>query len=295
MTSPRPASLRSVVMANIAVPLLCLVMFGAIGVPVRVLAQTPSPLQEWQYSAGIDLMKMFLPAIPTWQVDVGLAVDDRPIYEGARARRVLGGPVIDIRYQDLAFFSIGEGIGVNLLRGDHYRAGIALGYDLGRRDEQDLTHLSGLGDVGRAPVVRGFGTYVVSKEFPLVLRVDVRKIIGGARGWVGDVDAYLPLPGSSEKLVMFAGPSVKFADRLHMQTLFGVVPYQSVDSGYPVYTAHGGLNSAGFGFSATRFLSKKWLLNIDLAANREFGSAIDSPIVQRKVQTVIAFSVVYRW
>jgi len=32
------------------------------------------------------------------------------------------GPVIDVRYQDLAFASVGEGIGVNVIRGDNYRA-----------------------------------------------------------------------------------------------------------------------------------------------------------------------------
>ena len=144
-------------------------------------AQTPSPLQEWQYSAGVDLIKLFVPVIRVWRIDMGVAADYRPLYEGAKNYRVLGGPVIDIRYQDLAFFSIGEGIGVNLIRDVNYRAGISIGYDLGRRDEQALTHLAGLSDVGRAPVIKLFSDYVIPKEWPLVLRVDASKIIGGAR------------------------------------------------------------------------------------------------------------------
>ena len=71
-----------------------------------------------------------------------------------------------------------------------------------------------------------------------------------------------------------------------MQTLFGVVHYQSLDSSYPKYNAHSGLNAGGFGFSGTWFLSKKWLLNIDAAVNHLYGSAADSPVVARRGQGV---------
>jgi len=37
-------------------------------------AQTPSPLGEWQYSAGVPLQKLFNPTVPTWQVSVGAAL-----------------------------------------------------------------------------------------------------------------------------------------------------------------------------------------------------------------------------
>ncbi|WP_438501127.1 hypothetical protein, partial [Listeria monocytogenes] len=37
-------------------------------------AQTPSPLGEWQYTAGVPLQKLFDPNIPTWQVSVGAAM-----------------------------------------------------------------------------------------------------------------------------------------------------------------------------------------------------------------------------
>jgi outer membrane scaffolding protein for murein synthesis (MipA/OmpV family) len=190
---------------------------------------------------------------------------------------------------------VGEGLGVNFLHGDNYRAGVAVGYDLGRHERADLEHLNGLGNVEAAPVFRAFGSYVVSKQLPLVLRADIRQFVGGARGLVGDVEAYLPLPGSSEKLAMFAGPSVTFADHHHLQTLFGVDAAQSAESGYPVYTAHGGANAAGLGFSITRILSSHWLLNADLAVDRLLGSAADSPVIQRKSQSVLVVSTAYKW
>src|SRR5882757_1425545 len=256
--------------------LLCAMAIG----PRPAFSQTPAPIQEWQYSAGIPLVRMFEPNLPDWRIQVGLAVEPRPAYEGARNYRTLAGPVIDVRYRDMYFASLGEGIGANLVRGENYSAGIALGYDLGRHEADDLDHLKGLGNIVAAPVIKVFGSYVVSKEFPLVLRADARRYMGGADGLVADMEAYLPLPGSSKKFVMFAGPSVTFADRRHMQTTFGVNVSQSLASGYPVFAAHGGMNAAGLGFSATRIISTRWLLNASLAVNRLIGSARDSPFTR---------------
>jgi outer membrane scaffolding protein for murein synthesis (MipA/OmpV family) len=286
-----------------AAALLC--ALGLAG-PRAAFSQTPAPLQEWQYSAGIVLVRMFEPTLPDWRIQTGLAVEPRPAFEGARNYRTLVGPVFDVRYKDTYFASVGEGIGVNLVHTEKFHAGIAVGYDLGRRESDDLNHLKGLGNIEVAPVVKFFGSYVVSKQFPLVLRGDLRRYVGGADGWVGDVEAYLPLPGSSKKFVMFAGPSVTFADRRHMQTTFGVNDSQAMASGYPVFNAHGGLNAVGLGFSATRILSTRWLLNANLAVNRLLGSARNSPFTHEQ-QTLngpaalaltggaLALSVAYTW
>ena len=263
--------------------------------PSCVWAQTPSPLQEWQYSSGIILEKMFQLNGPDWHYVLGAAADIRPLYEGAELYRKQGGPVISVRYRDIAFASIGEGLGVNLIRGANYRAGIALAYDLGRYESDDVAHLRGMGDIPRAPVIKVFGSYVISKEFPLVLRSDVRQFVGGADGLAGDVEAYMPLPGSSKKLIMFAGPSVTFADRRYLQKEFGVTMAQALASGYPVYDPHAGSDSAGIGFSATGFLTDHWLISLDTAVNHLLGSARDSPITQRTVQRVLALSVEYAW
>src|SRR5690348_11193168 len=80
-------------------------------------AQTPSPTQEWQYSSGVLLQKMYEPERPTWQTVLGAGVDVQPLYPGARPYHVMPAPVFDIRYRDLAFLSVGAGLGVNVLRG----------------------------------------------------------------------------------------------------------------------------------------------------------------------------------
>lgn len=264
-------------------------------VPRIALSQTPSPLQEWQYSSGIVLQKMFQPDIPEWRVMLGAAVETSPLYDGAQRYHVQAGPVINIRYRDRAFASTGEGLGMNILSGVNYRAGIAIGYDLGRKVSDDYTHLHGLGDINAAPMITMFASYAISKKFPLVLRVNVRRIVGGDDGLLGDFGAYMPLPGSSKTLVMFSGPSITVANRQYQQHLFGVSPMQAITSGHPAYEAHGGLNAVGFGFSATRFVAKHWLINADAAVNRLLGSATASPLNQSTVQGVLALSVVYVW
>ena len=281
--------------AKVSRRLACLAFTLWACVPSAALSQTPSPLQEWQYSGGIVLERLFEPNLPEWRVVLGAAAEAKPLYDGAALSRVQGGPVINIRYRDIAFISIGEGVGVNLLRGENYRAGILVGYDLGRRVSDDYGHLRGLGDIGRAPAVEAFASYAISKEFPLVLRGDVRQIVGGADGLVADVGAYIPLPGSSKKLIMFAGPSITYADHRYLQKEFGVTPAQALASGYPVYDAHAGTNAVGIGFSATRFITDHWLINMDAAVNHLLGSARESPITQKTVQRALALSFSYTW
>jgi outer membrane scaffolding protein for murein synthesis (MipA/OmpV family) len=259
-------------------------------------AQTPSPLQEWQYSGGSILARLFDPDLPTYRTLTGLAAEVAPVYEGSRAYRVQGGPVINFQYKDVAFIATGNGIGYNVLRGDHYQVGVSMGYDLGRRMSDDYTNLKGMGDIGDAPVAKVFATWVASKSFPFIMRADARQFIGGAEGAVGDLGAYMPLPGSSRSFVMFAGPSVTVATRHYLQTEFGVSQQQALASGHPEYLiTHSGISAVGAGFSATKFVTPHWLVNIDAAVSRIWNTPAHSPLVERTTERVVALSVNYQW
>ena len=277
-----------------SVPLLALLLCGCLSQVVS--AQTPSPLQEWQYSGGIILARLFEPDLPQFRTILGLASELQPAYDGSRAYRVEGGPDINVYYRDVAFVSTGDGIGYNLLRGDHYQVGVSMTYDLGRKVTQDYANLHGMGDISPAPVGKLFGSWVISRKLPLILRVDARQFIGGAQGAVGDISIYTPLPGSSRTFVMFAGPSVTLATRHYMQVLYGVTPQQSAASGHPIYeVAHDGTSAAGVGFSATKFFGEHWLLNLDSAINQIRGSPSRSPIVEKTHQHVVVLSINYHW
>ena len=259
-------------------------------------AQTPSPLQEWQYSGGIILASLFQPDLPTWRTVLGVAAEVQPIYDGSRASRVQGGPVINIHYKDTAFISTGEGIGYNVFHGAHYQVGVGVTYDFGRKVKDDLTNLRGMGDIAAAPVGKIYASWVLSRKFPMIMRVSARQFMGGSQGTVGDAGVYIPLPGSSKTFVMFAGPSITMATTHYLQTLYGVTPAQSLASGHPAYDIpHSGTVAAGVGFSATKFLTKHLLLNVDAAINQIRGSAAHSPIVEQRTGRVIAVSLDYHW
>ena len=172
-------------------------------------------------------------------------------------------------------------------RGDHYRLGVAVAYDFGRRERDNYTNLRGMGDIPAAPVVKVFGSYVLSKKFPLILRLDARQIVGGADGAIGDVGVYMPLPGSSKKFVMFAGPSITLATHRYLQSEFGVTPAQALASGHSIFDPHAGSDAIGVGFSATRFLTDHWLLNLDAALSKLKGSPDISPITRETHATRI--------
>jgi outer membrane scaffolding protein for murein synthesis (MipA/OmpV family) len=258
-------------------------------------AQTPSPLQEWQYESGVVLANLFEPNLPKWRVIAGPSAQLQPLYDGARSYHLEAGPLIDVRYRNIFFVSVGEGLGVDLLRGTHFRAGASLGYDLGRSVSEDSTHLRGLGDIAPAPVAKLYSSVVLARKFPAVLRVDVRQFIGGADGMVGDLQAYMPLPGSSRTFVMFAGPAITFANHRYLQKEFGVTAAQAAASGYPSFDARAGQNAEGVGFSATWFVTPTWLINVEGALNRLLGSAGDSPIIERRTQRVVTLAVGYMW
>jgi outer membrane scaffolding protein for murein synthesis (MipA/OmpV family) len=274
---------------------LCAAILLCIIWPRSSCAQTPSPLEEWQYSGGLILARLFAPDLPEWRRVLGVAAETQPVYGGAGAYRLQAGPVVNIQFSDIAFLSTGDGLGVNFLRGDHYRIGAAIAYDRGRLERDDYNNLRGMGDIRAAPVAKVFASYVLSRKFPLILRLDARQVLGGANGTVGDAGIYMPLPGSSKKFVMFAGPSITLATHRYLQSEYGVTPEQSLASGHPVFDPHTGMVSVGVGFSATRFITDHWLLNVDAALTKLKGSPDVSPITEASTQREVALSVAYQW
>lgn len=272
-----------------------LALLAAFGVGHAARAQTPSPLAEWQYSSGVQLQRLMEPTIPPWETELGLAAQVSPIADGLARYQAMPGPVVDIRYNDEAFASTGEGVGVNVLSFSHIRVGVALTYDLGRKMRSDGEALNGLGDINMAPEVKIFSSYTLAKSFPLTLRLDIRRQMGASNGWVGDAGAYLPMPGSCEKFAWFAGPTVTFGDKRYMREYFGVTTAQANDTLYPRYNAGAGFKSVGFGVSAAWIITPHWIVNESSAVEELLGSAAKSPITEAKTQAVATVSVLYKF
>jgi outer membrane scaffolding protein for murein synthesis (MipA/OmpV family) len=265
-----------------------LVSLSIVALPAE--AQTPLPLANWQYSSGEVLAPLGGP-VPEWRVTVGAGAMLQPNFEGAKRYEGEPSGILDIRYRDLAFLSDGEGLGVNLVHGPGYRAGIAIGYDLGRdtHDDPRLLHLS---NVSPAPEPKLFAQYFL---LPVVLTLDLRKAIGGNDGLIGDFGAYVPLPLADRHAFLFLGPSVTMANDRYMRSYFGVSPSESAVSGLREFAPGGGVKNATLGATAVWLLGDHWLLLGQGAYERLLGGAATSPIPETRTQFVLGLNVGYRF
>ncbi len=254
-------------------------------------AQTPSPLMDWQYSTGEVLSSLDGPP-PEWRRDFGPGVSEQPTFMGSKRYKTGPSAILDIRYKDEFFLSDGEGLGWNVIHEPGFRAGIALGYDLGRNTHDD-PRIRNLPDVSFAPEPKLFAQYFL---FPVVLTAEIRKGIGGNDGVVGDVGAYIPLPLNKDKSwLLFVGPSITLADQHYMNAYFGVSPDISRTSGLRAFDANGGFSNVGVGATTVYLINEHWLVEGDLAYRRYLGDAARSPIVETKLQAAIDFNIGYRF
>jgi outer membrane scaffolding protein for murein synthesis (MipA/OmpV family) len=273
-----------------------LVFLALFTVPIAIVAQTPSPLQEWQYSSGLILAGVFEPDLPEFRVISGVGSAIQPVYDGSRAYRARGGAVIDVQFKDIAFISTGDGIGYNLVHKRGLQLGISIAYDLGRKERDDYTNLIGMGDKPVSAVPKLFGAWVVSQKFPLVIRGDIRHLLRPGGGTIADLGAYFPLPGCSSRLAMFLGPAITIANKRYFQDMYGVTNQESATSRHAAYSINqSGIEATGLGFSATWTLSRHYLVNVNAAINHLGHLATDSPLVERASGHVVALSFDYAW
>jgi outer membrane scaffolding protein for murein synthesis (MipA/OmpV family) len=272
------------------------VILACFTAPTAAIAQTPSPLQEWQYSSGLILAQMFESDLPDFRVIAGVGSAIQPVYDGSRAYRVRGGPVINVQFKDIAFISTGDGIGYNVVHKRGLQLGVSIAYDLGRKERDDYTNLIGMGDKPVSAVPKLFGAWVVSQKFPLVIRSDIRHLLRLGGGSIADLGAYFPLPGCSSRLAMFFGPSITVANKRYFQDMYGVTNQESAASRHAAYSIkHSGIEATGLGFSATWTLSRHYLVNVNAAMNHLGHLAADSPLVERASGHVVALSFDYTW
>lgn len=248
---------------------------GAVALAASSASAQTSTFTDWQNSSGIVMRGLGGP-VPDWSVTVGGGLAVLPAYEGSNQMRLSPAPVVDVRYKDLAYLSIGEGIGYNVLRGTNYRAGVGLTFDTGR-EHTAATRLAGTQNIDPAPVAKAFAQYFF---VPVVLSADVKQALTSYQGLTADVGAYMPVVGT-EKVQIFVGPEVTFADSRYMQAYFGINPQNTgPQSHFHNYSADGGLKDAKFGVSGLYHITDAWMIDTDFGVERLLGSATGSPIVQ---------------
>jgi len=231
------------------------------------------------------------PAPGTWSVSLGAGLAEGPDYPGARDDRVHPVPLIEIGYGDRVAFGP-FGLAVAALDWNGLRAGPVLGIEGGRRQSAD-PHLDGLGDISTSITAGAFVSY----------RIGLFDIYGTARqavtnsgsGLAGLVQFNFRQPLIPRTLYLIAGPDVEFGNAEHEQTWFGVTPTQSLQSGLPVYTAGGSINTIGFHATLTYRASEHVLWRVFTNFKDLTGQAGESPIVERRTQFVAGFGVAYHF
>jgi MipA family protein len=224
-----------------------------------------------------------------WKVMLGLGTGVSPNYEGSSDYALFAAPFINIVWRDTV--SIGmDGLNVNILHGQNYRAGLGLTFDPGRSEDGkwvlgiDLSNrsdsLHGLGDIDPSLGIKAFGSYMLS---PVEFRVAVAKFTGDQNdGIVVNLGASLPYR-LTEKLTVSPNVKATWADGDYMQAYFGVNHQQALNSAFSPFDAGAGFKDVGAGLNVTYKLDQHWSVGADAGIKYLLGDAAASPISESDI------------
>jgi len=233
----------------------------------------------------------------SWDVTLGAGVASFPKFPGSDTTQIQPVPIVSVKYKQ---FFIGGGagdgqggFGVNLFEDSHWRLGAIGSFGLFKpRKESDDPHLRGLGDINSSPRAGGFVSF---RADWFAVSLSASSDVGGKHhGTVANL-AFTGHYQLSERVTLSAGPGVAWTDARYTQTVFGVDAVQSSRSGLPQFTAGSGINSIRFSVGANYLLDSHWSVGTQLSQARLQGSAADSPITEKRNQTVLAAFAAYHF
>jgi MipA family protein len=227
-------------------------------------------------------------AIPVWEGAIGLNTSYRPEYSGAAAKIAKLSPGFFLRYGRLTITNssgfvtrraddVVRGVGLDLVRDERLRLGLALRVDRGR-SESSSPDLAGMGDIDPTVRVRLNLGYRLPGPWRLGGSWSV-DALGKGGGNVGDAGVSWE-HRLTPSTVLNANTSLSFAGDRYMQSYYGVSAEQSARSGYPVYEASAGVRDASVGVGFRTELSDDWLLLGGAGASRLLGPAARSPLTK---------------
>ena len=240
-----------------------------------------------------------------WSIGIGVAPIFGPAWQGSDEMALSVFPDLRIAYDDLLFASVPEGVGLNAVNNDGWRAGPLVKIRFGR-DEDDggspfqiaggSDALIGMGNVKVAGEAGGFVEHSFGPRQLWRARAEVRQGFGGHEGLLADVSLnHRSRIGSA---IISAGPRASFASRDFMQTYFGITPAQSLRTGLARYDPDGGLLSYGVGGTVIRPLDRNSALTLFTSLERLGDPAGDSPLVRergRRTQFTLGLGYSYRF
>lgn len=223
-----------------------------------------------------------------WNAIVGVGARYAPKFEGADEFEVSPIPMISAQIGDRVSIDTTR-LTVDLLETRGFTLALEGGYELGR-DEDDSSHLRGLGDIDAGGVIGARLSYALgAMEF----YASVDRTIGGSDGLLGNIGT--TVSHQYDRFILSAGASATIADDNHMESYFGVQSAQSARSGLREYDASAGLKRVDIEASVTYMATENWLIRGQAGVGFLTGDAQDSPIVQDDVQPSALLSVGYKF
>ncbi|MEQ8480941.1 MAG: MipA/OmpV family protein [Hoeflea sp.] len=183
------------------------------------------------------------------------------------------------------------------------------GFVIGGGTDQGFSLSPSFGVVGErsakdSPELAGLNTIDTAFEFGLAAKYRVgqfrvegalRRGFGGHEGIRGELGAdYIVQP--DEKLTVYGGPRLDFADSTFANTYFGVTAAEA-SARFPATTVGGGLISAGLEAGLRYQMDEYWAIEAGAGWDRLVGDAADSPITAQgsKNQYSLEFGLLRRF
>lgn len=221
-----------------------------------------------------------------WSVTVGAAPVVSPAWQGSKDYVLSIYPDLRINYGEFFFASIPDGVGVNAINANGWRAGPIAKVRFGRDEDGSGSPfaitggsdaLLGLGDVDATAEVGAFVEKRFGNRQQWRGRVEARRGFGGHEGAIGDLS--LSYQARVGRTIINVGPRATVATRDFTQTFFGIDAAQSLASGLAPYRPKGGLVSYGVGGSLIHPLDRHSAITAFSSRERLGEVAKDSPLV----------------
>ncbi|RZM34117.1 MAG: MipA/OmpV family protein [Sphingomonas sp.] len=199
-----------------------------------------------------------------------------PSYPGADGVSV--SPLFDLSRakagEDFAFEAADESIGAPLVRAGNASFGPAIGFQ-GSRTARDVG--APVRKVGFTVEAGGFVQY----QFTPALRgrAELRKGIGGHRGWISDVSMDYVMR-DHDRSVFSIGPRVTISDHRYNRAYFGVGPEDAATTGLSRFDASGGVQAVGATAGLIRQITPVWGFYSYVTYDRLVADAARSPLVR---------------
>lgn len=213
---------------------------------------------------------------PARRTRVALGPQLVPSYPGADS--VSPRPFFDVARingeEPFAFEAADESFGVPLIQQNGLALGPTIGFESGRKANDVGVPLS---RVGFTVEVGGFIEYQPAVN--VRARAEVRKGIGGHRGWIGTIGAdYIAREG--DQWLVSLGPRVTIADDRYHQAFYGFSPADAATSSLPSFDPEGGVAAVGVTAGFIGQLTRKWGVYSYAKYDRLVADAAKSPIVR---------------